>query len=145
MLEALCDELGQDATALSKPSKDRQLAAAKRLTSSGLSENDLRAMVRWLAPQNWVNGAVDLQLIEKQRGKWELAGKPNEPPAPRGAPTPIRQNGGVHSEDPASAAKRAAALESDIRHMEKTNAPDWKIGNVRRELDKAKRAMEATA
>jgi hypothetical protein len=145
MLEALCDELGQDATSLSKPSKDRQLAAAKRLTSSGLTENDLRSMVRWLAPQAWVNGAVDLQLIEKQRGKWELAGKPNEPPVPRGAPTPIRQNGHATIEDPASAAKRAAALESDIRRMEKINAPDWKVENVRRELDKARRAMEATA
>jgi hypothetical protein len=48
-------------------------------------------------------------------------------------------------EDPASAARRAAALESDIRHMEKINAPDWKVENVRRELDKARRAMEATA
>jgi hypothetical protein len=82
----LCDELGQDATTLSKPSKDRQLAVAKRLTNSDFTESDLRSMVRWLLPQPWVNGSCDLLLIEKQRGKWELAGKPSRPPEP----TPLR-------------------------------------------------------
>jgi hypothetical protein len=45
-------------------------------------------MARWLAPQSWVNGAVDLGLIEKQLAKWEMAGRPHGPPSqprPNGA------------------------------------------------------------
>lgn len=80
LLEAVCDELGQDAAALSKPAKDRQLAAAKRIAAAGMGEADVRSMVRWLAPQSWVNGAVDMGLLEKQLPKWEMAGRPNGPP-----------------------------------------------------------------
>jgi hypothetical protein len=47
--------------------------------------------------------------------------------------------------DPAAAKRAAAVLEEDIRRMEEHGKPDWQIANVRRELDKARRAMEATA
>jgi hypothetical protein len=44
-------------------------------------------------------------------------------------------------EDPASAAKRAAALQSDLDYLIKTNAPEWKIERKRGDL---KQAMEVS-
>lgn len=81
LIEALCDEIGTDPSVLSKQDKGRQLAVAKRLVEGGASVQDIRDITKWLTSQNWVS-AVDLQLIEKQIGKWRLNGKPAGPPKP---------------------------------------------------------------
>lgn len=76
LLESLCDTLGQDVSVLSKRDKDRQLAVAKRLVEAGMTVGDVSQMTRWLISQSWVTGGVDFFLLEKQLGKWQLAGKP---------------------------------------------------------------------
>lgn len=76
LLEALCDAIGQDTSVLAKRERDRQLAVAKRLVADGFTPPDIDRMVGWLSAQSWVTGGVDLFLIEKQSGKWRLAGSP---------------------------------------------------------------------
>jgi hypothetical protein len=82
LLEALCDELGEDVSVLSKSGKGRQLAVAKRLVDAGLCADDVRKMTRWLRSQAWVTGGIDLRLLESQSDKWRLAGQPEIAPAP---------------------------------------------------------------
>ncbi len=85
LLEALCDEVGADLSVLAKPQKDKQLSVAKRLVESGMTARDVRAMTRWLLGQDWVTSGVDLFLLEKQLGKWQMQGKPATTTAkPRG-------------------------------------------------------------
>jgi hypothetical protein len=69
--------------------------------------------------------------------RWEDAPPRSEIP---GAPVV-----GKERESPASAAKRAAELQTVIREMERTNAPGWKIDATRRDLKKVQEAMEITA
>jgi len=76
LLESLCETLGQDVAVLSEGEKKKQLAAGKRLVAAGVGESDVRRITRWLASQAWVTGGIDLFLLEKQLGKWQLAGKP---------------------------------------------------------------------
>lgn len=76
LLDALCDEVGADVSVLAKPQKDKQLGVAKRLVESGMTVRDVRAMTRWLLGQDWVTSGVDLFLLEKQLGKWQMQGKP---------------------------------------------------------------------
>ena len=64
---------------LSEGEKKKQLAAGKRLVAAGMGEADVGRMVRWLSAQSWVTGGIDLFLLEKQLGKWQLAGKPEAP------------------------------------------------------------------
>ena len=119
LLEAVCEEMGADATGLPGSVRARQLAVAKRLIADGFTEDDGRRMVRWLLPQGWVNGSVDLFLIEKQRGKWLMARKPDAPPppvprapSPNGtAPPPTVERGNVPS-DGGLAAFRASGRRS---------------------------------
>lgn len=76
LLEALCEEQGQDTSVLSKSERGKQLAVAKRLAESGMDEADVRRCTRWLLSQSWVTGGVDFFLVEKQRAKWQLSGRP---------------------------------------------------------------------
>lgn len=87
LLAALCDELGTDVSVLTADQRSKQLAVGKRLVAAGLTDADVRRMVRWLSAQSWVTGGVDLFLLEKQLGKWQLAGKPERVPATARAPT----------------------------------------------------------
>jgi hypothetical protein len=96
LLTTLCEEVGQDISVLSEPEKRKQLAAGKRLAAAGVSPEDVKRMVHWLAEQAWVTGGIDLFLLEKQLGKWQLAGKPDHPP-PRASPAP---NGVTNRIDP---------------------------------------------
>lgn len=81
LLAALCDELGVNTDDLSKTDRGRQEAIARKLIADGTTADDVRRMVRWLQGQAWVTGGIDLGLIQKQRDKWVLAGKPDAPPA----------------------------------------------------------------
>ena len=80
LLESLCETLGQDVAVLSEGEKKKQLAAGKRLVAAGMGEADVGRMTRWLTSQSWVTGGIDLFLLEKQLGKWQLAGKPEASP-----------------------------------------------------------------
>ena len=86
LVEALCDELGQDAAVLGRREREKQCAGAKRLLEAGASADDVRLMVRWLRAQDWVTGGIDLFLLDKQLGKWRLAGKPEAAPNRRAPP-----------------------------------------------------------
>jgi hypothetical protein len=77
LLSALCDEIDQDVSILTEKEKSKQLAVAKRLIREGVTDENIRAITRWLMSQDWVTGGVDMLLIEKQLGKWQLAGKPD--------------------------------------------------------------------
>lgn len=90
LLEALCDELGEDVSVLSKAGKDKQLAAAKRLRDDGLSADDVRKMTRWLRSQAWVTGGIDLLLLDKFKDRWRLDGKPERAP-PNGRASPPKR------------------------------------------------------
>lgn len=76
LLEALCEMQGQDVSVFPKREKDKQLAVAKRLVGEGMTATDVSRMTQWLMSQNWVTSGVDMFLIEKQVGKWNMAGRP---------------------------------------------------------------------
>ncbi len=76
LLDAICDEIGADISTLARPQKDKQLGVAKRLVDSGMTVREVRDMTRWLLGQEWVTSGVDLFLLEKQLGKWQMQGKP---------------------------------------------------------------------
>lgn len=76
LLESLCDMQGQNVSVFPKREKDKQLAVAKRLVSDGMTAQDIGRITQWLMSQSWVTGGVDMFLIEKQVGKWNMAGRP---------------------------------------------------------------------
>lgn len=81
VFEAVCDEQGVDAAEMPAAFKARQLAAAKRLIAAGLGPHEARQITGWLRSQSWVTDVVDMHLIEKQFGRWQMAGRPEEAPA----------------------------------------------------------------
>lgn len=78
LLEALCETQGQDVSVFPKREKDKQLAVAKRLVSDGMTATDITRITKWLMSQSWVTGGIDMFLIEKQAGKWSMAGRPDK-------------------------------------------------------------------
>lgn len=83
LLAALLETLGHDVAELTGREKAKQLGIAKRMVADGVTEADVRGVARWLVAQPWVNGGVDLGLVESQRAKWTLAGKPERPSGAR--------------------------------------------------------------
>lgn len=73
---ALCEATGADVSELSDAVKGKQGAAAKRLRAAGMTPSDVRRCARWLTSQSWRTHGIDLFTIEKERGAWEMAGKP---------------------------------------------------------------------
>ena len=104
LLQALCDEIGADVSTLPERDKARQLAVAKRLVADGMTAAEVRRETRWLLSQPWITGGVDLHLVEKQRGKWVLAGRPDAARMPRASP-----NGRARASPRDSPAARTAA------------------------------------
>jgi hypothetical protein len=107
LLAALCDELGADVTTLSQAERKKQLAAAKRLLAAGATPDDIRRETRWLRGQPWVDG-VDLFLVEKQRAKWLLAGKPETARTPPAAWRPPARSRDEEARDKIAAFLRIA-------------------------------------
>jgi hypothetical protein len=107
LLAALCDELGADVTTLSSAERKKQLAVAKRLLAAGATPDDIRRETRWLLGQSWVDG-VDLFLIEKQRAKWLLAGKPETARTPPSASRPPARSRDEEARDKIAAFLRIA-------------------------------------
>lgn len=89
LVAVMCNELDVLFDDLSKRDRGKQGIVAKRLISEGMTDTDIRGITRWLKSQDWVT-SVDMSLIEKQRGKWILAGKPDISQA-RAAPTKPNQ------------------------------------------------------
>lgn len=73
---ALCEATGADVAELSDAVKGKQGAAAKRLRSAGMTPGDVARCAGWLTSQSWRTHGIDLFTIEKERGAWEMAGKP---------------------------------------------------------------------
>ena len=77
-IEALCEATGTDVSEISDAVKSKQGAAAKRLRAAGMTPADVLRCARWLRSQTWRTHGIDLFTVEKERGAWELAGKPAE-------------------------------------------------------------------
>jgi DNA-binding transcriptional ArsR family regulator len=76
LLEAILDEQGFPVADLSQAEKGKQLAATKRIAAAGLTEANVRAIVRWL--RGYMSG-VDAFDVERSIPKWRIAGMPSEP------------------------------------------------------------------
>ena len=72
----MCDESGVEVSQITGKVRDRQMAAAKTLVSSGATPDDIRREMRWLSGQSWLTGGIDMTLLAGQFPKWVLAGKP---------------------------------------------------------------------
>lgn len=75
-VEALCDATGTDVSEISDAVKSKQGAVAKRLRASGMTPDEVRTCAGWLKSQTWRTHGIDLFTVEKERGAWEIAGKP---------------------------------------------------------------------
>ncbi len=83
VLSAFLEAVGADPGATLAPAwKSKQLATAKRLIEQGYAEDAVRACAGYMRSQDWRTAPFDLLDVEKNIGKWELAGKP-EREAPR--------------------------------------------------------------
>lgn len=92
IFEAMCQQLDVDVSELPKREKGKQLAAAKRLAQSGTEVEDIRRITKWLQGQTWITSGIDMLLVEKQYGKWILAGKPSEAKASAPAAQAVPRN-----------------------------------------------------
>jgi hypothetical protein len=82
---ALCEECGADPAERAPSYRSKQLAVAKRLLEQGYGEDKVRRCVRYLLSEEWRTSGIDLLTVEKEIGKWELAGMPAAA-APRASP-----------------------------------------------------------
>jgi hypothetical protein len=76
LLEAMLDEQGVPVGDLTPNEKNKQLGVTKRLADGGVTETDVRHIVRWLS--GWKSG-IDALSIEQRLTEWKLAGRPSEP------------------------------------------------------------------
>lgn len=67
---------GDNADALPERERGRQLAAAKRLVTDGLTDDDAKSCATWLRAQRWLTSGVDVLMVEKFYGRWIAAGRP---------------------------------------------------------------------
>lgn len=74
-LVALCEATGADVSELSGSVKSKQLGKAKQLLADGMTVADIGRCAGYCASQSWRSGSVDMFTVEKERGKWEMAGK----------------------------------------------------------------------
>lgn len=76
VLLALCEATGADVAELSKDVKSKQLGKAKQLLAKGKSVEDIGRCAAYLSSESWRTSGIDLFTVDKDWGKWELAGKP---------------------------------------------------------------------
>jgi len=76
LLDAMCDEQGQDVTVLTETQRTKQCAVTKRLALDGLTETDMRHFMRWAL--GWASG-IDAFFVEKHLPRWRLDGSPDGP------------------------------------------------------------------
>lgn len=101
LLESMCKSLGVDATELTNTEKGKQLAVAKRLAESGVTAKDIAGATRWLKSHEWRTGGVDMFLVEKEHGKWVMAGKPDGKQPQKVAPPKNLQTDSYRGDDEA--------------------------------------------
>jgi hypothetical protein len=82
LLEAMLEEQGVAVGELTQTEKNKQLGVTKRLAAAGVTDTDMRHIVRWLS--GWKSG-VDALSVEQRLTEWKLAGRPNEPTKPKSA------------------------------------------------------------
>jgi hypothetical protein len=75
-LASFCRAIGSDVNDLSEAVKSKQCAKAKQLISQKMTVNDAERIGSWLKSQAW-RSQIDLFTAEKERGAWEMAGKPS--------------------------------------------------------------------
>lgn len=75
LLWAIFHEQGRNVYDLSAPERGKQCKACERLMKSGLSEEQVRGIVRWL---DWMSG-VDAFDVDRNLPKWRAAGMPMQP------------------------------------------------------------------
>lgn len=80
LFAAMCDELSVEPADVTKSEKSRQLGRAKLLAADGATADEIRRQIRWMQQQDWITGGIDMLLIAKFRGRWQLANKPESPP-----------------------------------------------------------------
>lgn len=119
LLQALCHEQGQEVSVFSERDKSRQLAVAKRLVESDMTAEKVVRITRWLKSQKWVTGGIDLFLIEKQLGKWRLAGQPETD-----QPSLTVHNGGAQSRTDDAFAQAARDLGIDWGEDDISTTPE---------------------
>lgn len=88
-LVALCHATGADIGELSGSVKSKQLGKAKQLLGDGMSLWDIGRLAGYCASQSWRTSPVDMFTLEKERGKWELAGKPASEPTKAARASPF--------------------------------------------------------
>ena len=88
-LVALCRATGADVAELSGSVKNKQLGKAKQLLADGLTLWDIGRLAGYCASQSWRTSPVDMFTLEKERGKWELAGKPASEPTKAARASPF--------------------------------------------------------
>lgn len=86
LFESMCEQTGVEPAEVPKADKNKNLAVAKRLAESGTTAKDVADITRWLQSQAWRTGGVDMFTIEKERMRWQTAGKPDG-----SKPTPLRK------------------------------------------------------
>lgn len=97
-LVALCDSTGADIAELSAAVKSRQLGKAKQLLAAGMTVADIGKLASYCRSQLWRTSPVDMFTIEKERGKWEMAGKPtHEAAKANGRASPVKQSTVAHN------------------------------------------------
>ncbi len=82
MFDAVCRAQGTDPATIPQSERGKQLSVAGRLVTNGYSAADVASVTNWILSQGWLTGAVDLFLVEKQMGKWEIAGRPDRAKRP---------------------------------------------------------------
>ncbi len=75
-LVALCEATNADVSELSASVRSRQCSKAKQLLAAGMTVSDIKRCAGYCASQSWRTSPIDMFTIEKERSKWELAGKP---------------------------------------------------------------------
>ena len=91
-LVALCEATGADVAELSGSVRGKQANKAKQLLADGMSVADIGRCAGYCSSQSWRTGPVDMFTVEKERSKWEMAGKPafEQGKAPNGRASPGR-------------------------------------------------------
>lgn len=76
LVAAMCEAQGQTASVIPARERGKQCKVAERMIADGYTATDVFTIVRWLKA-TWSPDGIDMFLVEKQAGKWRLAGQPS--------------------------------------------------------------------
>jgi len=78
MWQAFCEAAEYDIGAATAHEKGRSLATAKRLIEGEIETWEVVACTGYLRSQTWRNDVLSMGLVEKEIGKWRMAGRPKQ-------------------------------------------------------------------